>query len=443
MPDTFTAGQVPTVSQWNTAFNNKQSALGFTPLNSAGGVMTGLLATVASTTATSGFNIPPGVAPTTPNNGDMWATAANLFVELNGTTYQLTGGSTGAVLLTGNNTISGSNVFTGSVTFLGTVAGTAFPIVPTIPQGRITLQSGSAVMAGSQLNGTTIYYAPYNGNQIPIYNGTATLNYSFVTGSGITGLSINLSGGSASWPANTLFDVFATLNGTAATLCTGPAWVSSIARSGSGAIGYYNGYLVNTSSIAMTGRTGSASTLTIPQYQATYLGTVATNNGTAAQVSFVYGFAASGGGQAILNVWNYYNRVLTTASVIDNSGPYTNASSALANNSARNRVTFIEGVAEDYANVAYLASGSGGSLNSVSSLGIGLDTITPFTVFSSILGVSNAKSTVTTPYQMPPQIGAHFIQALESATASVINGFNGTGSPGGGPFNTLEFAMRM
>jgi len=36
------------------------------------------------------LNIPEGAAPTAPNNGDIWATSAGIYVQLNGTTYQFT-----------------------------------------------------------------------------------------------------------------------------------------------------------------------------------------------------------------------------------------------------------------------------------------------------------------------------------------------------------------
>jgi hypothetical protein len=82
----FYYGQVPTPAQWNAAFAAKQDYLGFTPVNRAGDVMQGFLGTIASSTATAGFNLPPGVAPTSPNNGDLWMTNAGLFAFVSGAT---------------------------------------------------------------------------------------------------------------------------------------------------------------------------------------------------------------------------------------------------------------------------------------------------------------------------------------------------------------------
>jgi hypothetical protein len=86
-------GQIPTAGQWNGYFAAKQDVLGFTPLNSAGGVMTGPLVTVRSSATSAGFSIPSGAAPTTPIDGDVWTTTTGLFVRINGVNVgPLTGG---------------------------------------------------------------------------------------------------------------------------------------------------------------------------------------------------------------------------------------------------------------------------------------------------------------------------------------------------------------
>lgn len=80
-------GQVPTAAQWNAFFASKQDVLGYVPLNTAGGTMTGRLVTAASTASPgSGLQVPQGTAPTTPANGDVWMTSAGLFYRANGTT---------------------------------------------------------------------------------------------------------------------------------------------------------------------------------------------------------------------------------------------------------------------------------------------------------------------------------------------------------------------
>lgn len=45
--------------------------------------------TTASATGSAGFNLAPGVAPTSPVNGDIWTTSSALFARINGTTEQI------------------------------------------------------------------------------------------------------------------------------------------------------------------------------------------------------------------------------------------------------------------------------------------------------------------------------------------------------------------
>jgi hypothetical protein len=104
----WTFGFVPTTAQWNALWAGKQDFLGSPPLLTTGGTMTGPLVTSVPSTATAGFNLPPGVAPTTPNNGDTWTTTAGLFVQINGATVGPLA-STATPSFTAPVTITGAN----------------------------------------------------------------------------------------------------------------------------------------------------------------------------------------------------------------------------------------------------------------------------------------------------------------------------------------------
>jgi hypothetical protein len=84
-------GYVPTAAEWNYWFSLKQDALGYTAVNKAGDTMLGYFVTLAPTAATAGFNLPEGTTPAAPNNGDLWTTSSGIYVQLAGTTYNLTG----------------------------------------------------------------------------------------------------------------------------------------------------------------------------------------------------------------------------------------------------------------------------------------------------------------------------------------------------------------
>lgn len=97
----FSYGQVPTVAAWNQLFAAKQDYLGALPILPTGGTMTGKLATAASNTTRAGFNIPAGVAPSAPVNGDMWTTASGVYIQIAGVTVgPLSGPSSGSFAAT-------------------------------------------------------------------------------------------------------------------------------------------------------------------------------------------------------------------------------------------------------------------------------------------------------------------------------------------------------
>jgi hypothetical protein len=53
-----------------------------------------------------------------------------------------------------------------------TTSGTVNVNATISPQGRLTLASATPVMSSTQSAKTTIYYTPYIGNLVPIYDGT-------------------------------------------------------------------------------------------------------------------------------------------------------------------------------------------------------------------------------------------------------------------------------
>lgn len=88
------------------------------------------------------------------------------------------------------------------------------------PGGRLTPKSATPVVNADVVSSQSIYYAPFVGNTVPIYNGTSWAPYQFTSSAtDQVGLTLNLAG-SSSWPANTLFDVFAVDNGGTIELAT-------------------------------------------------------------------------------------------------------------------------------------------------------------------------------------------------------------------------------
>lgn len=99
----WTFGYVPSPAEWNFWFGKKVDWQGAAYCPVTGCTMTGPLLTAASTTLSTGFNIPPGVAPTTPNNGDIWETTSGIFAQINGVTVQLAVTSPSGSIITSNS----------------------------------------------------------------------------------------------------------------------------------------------------------------------------------------------------------------------------------------------------------------------------------------------------------------------------------------------------
>lgn len=155
----WTYGYVPTVAQWNAVFAAKQDYLGAPPLLTTGGTMTGKLATSASTTVRAGFNVPPGTAPTSPVNGDLWSTSSGVYARVNGVTIDLVGGTAPSITVGSTAVLSGT---AGAVLWnnAGTLANSGISIntAGNVAIGGSSATAGRALLiGGTATGGTTVY----------------------------------------------------------------------------------------------------------------------------------------------------------------------------------------------------------------------------------------------------------------------------------------------
>lgn len=258
-------------------------------------------------------------------------------------------------------------------------------IYPLTPQGRLTLTSGTPVSSADVTAATTVYYTPYGGNQITLYDGSAWQRYSF------SEQSLSIAGLAASLPR----DVFIANNSGVWDFLT-VGWTNTTTRAT--ALALQDGVLVYSGQ---------------PKYR--YLGTICTTS-TLGQTE-----------DSKLNrlVWNYYNRVSLPLKVIEatDSWTYTTATFRPWNNSTTNRVTFVVGVAEEevsltFACVISMTAASG-------AIGIGLDSTTAFTGLAS-LSTTTTNTTTVAIYKEITGIGSHFLQLLElGGTTVTFRGDNG------------------
>lgn len=310
------------------------------------------------------------------------------------------------------------------------------PVTPS-PAGYLTLTSGTPSITADVVAATAVYYTPYDGNVVPIYNGTAFTNQTF------SELTLTLT---TSQAANAIYDVFVFNNNGVLTLVTGPSWANVTAGSctrGTGAgttqISLFSGLWVN--SVQISGRNGS-STYTIPANTATYLGSLYMD-GVAGQITCHRSF----GQNRKWGVWNAYNRLpiylkagdATTGTLPSSPGwtwtpttspnlygtwraannipvSFTANSYNVGSGTACNGLVIFQGLAEEIYDIYYtdMVTNTVGGANSL--VGIGMNSIS-----ASIgrIGMVNAPQTVTgnsmvtARYLTSPLLGINTITALE------------------------------
>jgi hypothetical protein len=260
--------------------------------------------------------------------------------------------------------------------------------------GRLTLTSGTPVTMTDVAGATTLYYTPYKGNRIALYDGSAwnirTFSELSITNAGLTN--------------GKPYDVFVYDNaGTPALELL--VWTNDTTRAT--ALITQDGVYVKTG--ATTRR---------------YVGTIYTSGGAAAfydQEKFRF-------------VWNYYNRrprelrrLETTA-----SWNYTTAAFRQANNSGLNQVDMVIGVPEGGFALQLVAQAQNTTSNAGIHVGIGLDSATtPMTTASGGFGLLAGGATVgyqelRASLSVPPTVGRHYYTWLEYSGAGGVTTWYGS-----------------
>lgn len=287
----------------------------------------------------------------------------------------------------------------------------------TPPQGRLTLTTNVPVLIATTTAQTTIYYTPYIGQFVPIYDGTRFVMTD--TGGQLSQATTDNTKSPAAVANSSNYDLFVWSDSGTIRCTRGPAWSGDTSR-GTGAgtteLTRINGLLVN--NVAITN--GPAAN------RGTYVGTVRSNG--SAQIDWQLGASASGGTPGILNVWNMYNRVLVETMVRDsaNSWSVTNGTTQAANNSTGNRVSFVCGWQEDSFVASYqVLAGTG--VSNTATAGVGIDTVSGFdgrfstnNIASSFREVGGIATTTA--------IGFHYMSAVEASYTANSATFYGDNS---------------
>lgn len=165
-----------------------------------------------------------------------------------------------------------------------------------IPGGRLTLVSGQAIMPHiGDHTSSTIYYAPYISDQVPLFDGVSWNTYVFTTND-IDQIGLSLAG---NWGNNTQRDVFITLIDNIPHLCTGPAWPGESLLS-RGLI-KHRGLWVNSGPILCD--VSYVSKMVIDPYKALWVGSINIGN-TINQLTATFSL----GQNRRCDIWNVYNQ---------------------------------------------------------------------------------------------------------------------------------------
>ncbi len=261
---------------------------------------------------------------------------------------------------------------------------------PSLCNGRLTTESGVPISTSDRLAQSVVYFTPYNGNRISLFDGTRWKLFSFSeVGLVLSGLINDKS-----------YDIFAYDDAGTLTLELSAAWANSTTRTD--ALTLQDGVYVKSG--ATTRR---------------YLGTIHTTSTSTTEDSGG-GITTQVGGKRF--VWNLYNQVPRHLSVVDKTDTWTYSTAAWrqANGATGNRVEFVCGLdgvpvnAQLTANTAHTATGS--------VTGIGLDSVTTQVGTSGSFYSPNGfqiNLSQTANYRGIPGIGSHYLAWLEYATANV------------------------
>lgn len=240
--------------------------------------------------------------------------------------------------------------------------------------GRLTLTTAVPVTTADVTAATTVYFTPFRGNRLALYDGANWVPYTFAE------ISASLSG----LTADTNYDVFAYDNSGTLTLEL-LAWTNATTRA--------------TALALQDGVYCKSGTLT-----KRYVGMIRTTVTTGqCEDSLLRRY-----------VWNAYNRLPRVMRAIDATDNWTYATSAWrqANGATANKVEYVQGLSEEplwAVAVAQLAA-----TTAAGSMGVGVDSTSADSAQLNTEGGNHAGSlTVYARYDGWPGIGYHYLAWLE------------------------------
>lgn len=250
-----------------------------------------------------------------------------------------------------------------------------FGLLPSICEGRLTTESGVGVSTSDRTSQGTIYFTPWDGNRVCLYDGTRWAMYAFTERS----LALTVTSGSN-------YDVFLYDNAGTLTLELSTAWTNATTRADG--ITTQDNVYVKTG--ALTRR---------------WLGTLRAS-----------GSNVTADAAATRYVWNAYNRVNRHLSIgSSNSHAYATNTVRQWDGNAANQVAYVCGLAGPGAPVLIGGDTLPNADARVAQLGYAVDSTTAFDAAAAIRVAQ--QSTVAINRVVANSFGYHFIAALENAAS--------------------------
>ncbi len=301
-------------------------------------------------------------------------------------------------------------------------SGSALVISQTLaPQGRLTPTSATPIIATDASAQSTVYYTPYAGNLIPIYDGSNFVLTAF------SELSMVMSG--ANFAANGIYDLYIASDSGTLRLGIGPVWGTLTAGSGARGTGAGTTELQRVSGLwtnknSMTVRYASGSTFTAAANQATYVGSIVMD-GTNSQVSCHVSYGQS----RKCGIWNAYNRKKILLSAGDSTASWTYDTQTLRQSraTAGNTLQIFTGLPEEFVIAEFNQKVGVSTTSENPQIGIGLNSTTAISGFSSTDQLAvNFTIGLNANLTLAPTIGINNLNMLEAGGSVATNTFNGT-----------------
>jgi hypothetical protein len=282
--------------------------------------------------------------------------------------------------MVGNNTINSGNIASGSI---GQFHQSQLLIPKMQAPGRLSLYSGAPIVSGGYISGASkVYYNPYNGSTISLFDGISWLEYE--VGDPIA---LDLSGG---FQSGLMYDIFmfgnAGISGSVG--LSSQSWTSGANRP---PIIYKNG-------------------IPISQFgNGRYVGTIRTTTSSTTEDSKFRRF-----------VWNYDNRIQQTLYYTDSTQhTYNTETPRVWNLNSGSRLEFIQGVAGIGASascfVASYVTPGATSVNSFESEGVFSGT--NYNVYNTFTGLFWSNSVLMVGNC---NVGYNYLQLMESCQSGTV-----------------------